>query len=283
MNIIRHNRIIKIQRWWRSSSSIIELRKISNYLKSELNQEDLQDLSNKCESINRYCKGDGAGLLGGSLIDMMISRFFELKLKKYSEYHNGECDMKICDIPLSQKKINGKSTIALDWSKNNEAFVKDHFTQHILIINLKTEQWWMKSPKKKEPNDNTNYCDVIKSGIYIVDKNYCKQFIKLSSNNKTNTLIDNVNLYKMLQRSINIDLFIEIPPVNKIYDFDILNSFVPSDALLQPTKMKSSRKKDKLDLKYEQKGKKGADNNNEGKNKDTDKDNNNEGENKENT
>jgi hypothetical protein len=36
-------------------------------------------------------------------------------LPEYVEFHKGECDMKICDVPLSQKKINGKSNIALDW------------------------------------------------------------------------------------------------------------------------------------------------------------------------
>jgi hypothetical protein len=225
MNVISNNKAMKIQQWWKTHTSIIELRKVINYFKEELTQEDLQSLSNKCNSINIYCKGDGAGLLGGCLIDMLISSFFKKKLSKYTEHHNGESDMKIFDIELSQKKINGKSSIALDWSKNNDSFVKEHFTNHVLIVNLKTEKWWSKSPKNKDLNDLTNYCQTIKSGLYLVDKKYCKNFIKLSSNNKTNSLIDSSNLYKMLMRSINMDLFMEIPPPNEIIGFEILNAF----------------------------------------------------------
>jgi hypothetical protein len=92
-------------------------------------------------------------------------------------------------------------------------------------VNLKTEQWWVKSPKKIDPTDLTNYCQIIKAGIYLIDKKYCKQYVKLSSNNKTNTLIDSTNLYKMMLRCINMDLFIEIPVANEIIEFDILNAF----------------------------------------------------------
>jgi hypothetical protein len=109
---------ILLQRWWRKKSNIKELRKIHRYLSSSLSSEDLQDLSNKCHSITKHCKGDGAGLSGGTLIDMLLCSFLKEKLPLYSDYHDGESDMKLCDIPLSQKKINGKSTIALDWSKN---------------------------------------------------------------------------------------------------------------------------------------------------------------------
>lgn len=35
------------------------LRKIVRYVKNNLSATDLQDLSNKCNSINKFCKGDG--------------------------------------------------------------------------------------------------------------------------------------------------------------------------------------------------------------------------------
>jgi hypothetical protein len=227
-SLIKNNRAIKIQKWWRMHSSIIHLRKIINYLETSLSSDNLQELSNKCESINNSCKGDGSGLLGGCLIDMLVSKFFESKLDKYIEYHNGESDMKILDIPLSQKKINGKSTIALDWSKNSKTFVKTHFNQHIMIINLKTEKWWKTKPIKLNDESKIQYNDIIKSGIYLIDKKYCKKYINLSSNNKTNTLIDSIQLYKMLKRSIATNLFIEIPaPSSKTkLKFNILNGFI---------------------------------------------------------
>lgn len=199
------------------------LKNILSYLRLNLTEEDLYELSIKCNSITTYCKGDGAGLLGGCLIDILVSKFFEIKLSEYTENKQGESDMKICNIPFSFKKINGKSNIALDWSKNKNIGSKEHFKYHILIINLKTSKWWKNGPKVK---DNITYNDTIKAGIYIIDKNYCKSNITLLSNNKTNTLIDSISLYKMIKDSISKNLYIEIPKSDKHIVFNILNAFL---------------------------------------------------------
>lgn len=212
-----------LQNWWRRTSNIREPRKIHRYLSTSLSNEDLQDLSNKCHSITKHCKGDGAGLSGGTLIDMLLCGFLKEKLPLYSDYHDGESDMKLCDIPLSQKKINGKSTIALDWSKNETKTMREHFTSDILIINLKTEKWWKKNPTKS--NIKITYNDTIPSGIYIVDKQFCKYFVELSSNNKTNTLIESQYVYRMIKRSISQNLCIDLPAPNNNLKFNILNAF----------------------------------------------------------
>ena len=65
---------------------------------------------------------------------MLLCKFFQEKLALYSDYHNVESDMKICDMPLSLKKINGKSTIALDWSKNETKTKREHFSCNIILI-----------------------------------------------------------------------------------------------------------------------------------------------------
>ena len=127
-------------------------------------------------------------------------------------------------MSLSLKKINGNSAIALDWSKNKNNNVKEYFKYHLLIINLKTEQWWKNIPRNKT-DDNIKYNDIIKAGIYIINKDYCKNNIKLLSNNKTNSLIDKQSLYRMIKNSINDNLYIEIPTSNKIIQFNILNAF----------------------------------------------------------
>lgn len=203
-----------IQRWWRLYTSTNDLNKIKNTLINSLTSIDLQDLSNKCKSISNKCKGDGAGLFGGCLIDMLLSTFFSEKIIEYEEYRRGESDMKINNVSLSQKKINGKSTIALDWSKNiNTNQSKKYFTSHIMIVNLKTEKWWKN-------------LQIINSGIYLIDKNYCRRYIELSSNNKTNSLVSSKNLYKMIQRSINQNMLIELPqPEKNIQEFNILKAF----------------------------------------------------------
>ena len=227
-NIIFNNSANKIKKWWKKNNSIIELKNVYNYMKLSLTNNDLQELSNKCKSINNVCKGDGAGLLGGCLIDMLLGKYFTEKLKDhYEEFHFGESDMKIYNTELSQKKINGKSTIALNWSKNDTENKKEYFNSHIIIINLKTEKWWKSKPNNiLSNNKNITYNDEIKAGIYFIDKKYCKKYIKLSSNNKTNTLIDTQYLYIMLKRSILQNLYIELPIPNKVIEFNILNAFL---------------------------------------------------------
>jgi hypothetical protein len=224
---IFHNSSNKIKNWWKKYNSINELNKIYNHTKSELsNNTNLQKLSNCCEAIKNVSKGDGAGLTGGTLTDMFISKFFQENVKEFTESHSGESDMKIYNTKLSLKKINGKSTIALDWSKNDTDNKKNYFNTHIIIINLKTQQWWKTTPNKSITNNKIiTYNDEIKMGIYFIDKKYCKRYIKLSSNNKTNSLIDSQYLYLMLQRSIRLRLYLELPTPNKNVCFNILHAF----------------------------------------------------------
>jgi hypothetical protein len=215
-----------LQNWWLKRTNINKLRKIHKCLSISLSNEDLQDLSNKCHSITKRCKGDGAGLSGGTLIDMLLCDFFKEKLPLYSEYHDGECDMKICGVPLSQKKINGKSIIALDWSKNEATEPSKaskareprmRFASNIIIINLRAERWWKNNPTHTKSNIKITYNDIIPSGKY---------FVGLSSNNKTNTLIDNQFVYIMLKRSISQKLYIDLPSPNKDLKFNILDAFL---------------------------------------------------------
>ena len=143
----------------------------------------------------------------------------------FEELHSGESDIKIDNTELSLKKINGKSTIALVWSKNETDNKKKYFNSHVIIINLKTEKWWKTKPNKIISNKIITYNDEIKSGIYFIDKKYCKRYINLSSNNKTNSLIDSQYLYFMLKRSIMLRLYIELPTPNKNIEFNILQAF----------------------------------------------------------
>jgi hypothetical protein len=220
------NSSTKIKKWWKKYNSISELNIIHKLIESKLTHSDLQELSNKCKSITNVCKGDGAGLTGGTLIDMLLCKYFSENLKDhYEELHSGESDIKIDNTELSLKKINGKSTIALDWSKNKTDNKKKYFNCHVIIINLKTEKWWKTKPNKIISNKIITYNDEIKSGIYFIDKKYCKRYIKLSSNNKTNSLIDSQYLYFMLKRSIMLRLYIELPTPNKNIEFNILQAF----------------------------------------------------------
>jgi len=65
---------------------------------------------------------------------------------------------------------------------------------------------------------------LIKRGIYIIDKEYCKIETKLSKNNKTDKLISKIEVYHMLSDCINKKNFIELPNISETkYEFDILN------------------------------------------------------------
>ena len=183
--LVQEEKIIKMQRWWRSYSSIKNLNTVKNYLLNNLAAADLQDLSNKCHSISKTCSGDGAGLSGGTL----------------------------------------KSSIALDWSKNEKDGNREHFSENLFIINLKSEQWWKNKPIESKSKIKVKYNDVIPVGIFLIDKQFCKYYVKLTKNNKTDTLIESQYLYIMLKRSMALKLYIELPSPNKDLTFNILNAF----------------------------------------------------------
>jgi hypothetical protein len=192
-----------------------DIQDVIHYIKTSLSEEVLQEFADKCCSVDAMAKGDGSGLGGGFLIDRYTIDFLISHLEHCLECHEGESDLMILKILLSLKKIQGKSTIALDWSKNPEASTRPRFTNHIMIINLKTEQWWKNGPK--EPVNTIDYTLNVVKGIYFVDKEFCRQNITLSSNNKTYTLVEPQYLYTMLYRSIQQGWFIELPEIKNKY------------------------------------------------------------------
>ena len=207
----------------RNNSNLTRLRKVYNHLNTELGTEKLQELSNCLESISQNINGDGCGLLRGAFSDMVVGDFFKKNVKNYSANHSGESDLTVCDVDLSQKTINGKSTIGLDWSKNPKKSKREYFQTDLMIINLKKGQWWKKGPKVKDPS--LDYSENVERGIYLVDHKFCKNKIKLSSNNKTNSLVSQTETYKMILSAKRTKLFIPLPDANKKMSFDILGIF----------------------------------------------------------
>jgi hypothetical protein len=207
-----------------------ELKVVHDVLSRKLSRDVLQNLSNCCFTINESLKGDGCGLSGGFLIEQTLSEFLKKHMNGvYEKFNCGESDMKISGIPLSLKKISGKSSMALSWSKNK---IKDeekcNFNSHIMIINIKTEQWWKNRPLKLNSNNicHNKICfnDTIPSGLYLVDRMFCKRFVKTLSNNKSDTMIDQQNLYIMVKKSMLQKTYIELPEPTKKGTFNILNA-----------------------------------------------------------
>lgn len=204
------------------------LRQVVDSLEKQLTHEILVELVSKLYAIRSDFTGDGAGLSGGTLSDKFVTAYLSDKIPSFVEYHVGESDIMILGLPLSMKKIHGKSTIALDWSKNKEHSKKrERFDTDMMIINLKTKQWWKKSPihVNQEEIDSNFYSTSIKAGIYFISHTYCKSNICLSSNNKTDSLIESNSLYKMLKQSIVDNMVIEFPTEVPKFKFNILNAF----------------------------------------------------------
>ena len=198
---------------------IVKLTLVKDYLNESISPECRQDLSNYGAATFACCANDkGKGLKSGGLTDFVVTALFKKhNLSKFREHHIKDADLMICDVPLSLKKVTGKSQIGLDWSKNPEsAKKKNPFESDIMIINLKGEKWWKQKP---------GFTDEIKSGIYLVDASFCRKHVDIDQNNKTNTLIKPDNVYKMIKHSIERDLFIELPPPNRTFQFDILSAF----------------------------------------------------------
>jgi hypothetical protein len=202
---------------------------IFNELKKNLTHDVLRDMLAKMNAISNVFKGEsGSGLSGGMLIDMFLTEYLTNIIESYEACHEGESDCKILQIPISIKKINGKSTIALDWSKNGDDSKKrERFETDIMVVNLKSCKWWKEFPQgvTQEEKDSEYYSTIMKAGIYIISRKYCKKYVTLSSNNKTNSLIDNKQLYNMLKESIRENMVLEFPIEFPTYKFDILKAF----------------------------------------------------------
>lgn len=189
-----------------------KLFRVVKYIDSCLDEEDRQNIVNCIDVMKKQLSSPGKGLTSGMLIDMFLTEFLGKK-DDIEKYHNGESDFKIFGLPLSLKSISGRSTIALNWSKNDSVNQSDYFNVNILIFVSSTSRWWIKNDDK-----------IINSGFYFINKDFCKQNITLSKNNKTNSLITNRDLYKLL---INAEYFIKLPNINTNDNkqFNILHCF----------------------------------------------------------
>jgi len=182
-------------------------------------------------TTKRCCTGDGAGLNHGNSSEKIMACFLsKLMPSKFQKFNSDESDFKICDIPISYKHIYGRSTIALDWSKNESQSQRKYFQCHIMIYVEKTSQWWKRGPKKTI--NEIDYTQTIETGLYFIDKNDCVD-IDFVQNNKSNTIISNVHLYNMLIISKSKDNFIPFPDNDSGFFIEEhpLKGLVPSDLL----------------------------------------------------
>lgn len=205
-----------------TNKEIENLKKVKECLEKYLTPDKLQEISNRCISVNNEFTGPGGGLTSGIIIEKVLSEYFKNILPEFECHNVGQADMKICGVKLSCKKTTGKSELALNWTKSDKldkSNIKDPFKEHILIINLKTEQWWKRKPKNSIIKGIPN--ETIPMGIYLINKKFCNKEYCSNSNTKTDKLIKNQSLYNMIQDSINNKLYIKLPVSNKKLKFKI--------------------------------------------------------------
>lgn len=210
----------------------------------------LQQMSDYSSAVQNKFRGDGCGLSSGKAIEMLILELFKEALRKdFEECHEGEADLSLFGTKVSFKKINGSSEIALSWSRNDgiqkEGNRKNKeprttFTCPILIMNLKTSQWWKNGPRypsKLETQSCTEwskakadhvefYTRVIPAGFYFIDNFACRN-IKLGRNNKTNTVIHRTDVYSLLQGSLKSGLYIPLPKPCRKYVWSMTRGIQP--------------------------------------------------------
>ncbi len=200
------------------------LEEVFNLTRRSLTQEKLAQLLGYISAILHNCKTekDGCGLKSGSLIDSLLTEYLTKNVPYCEAFHNSESDLRILNHNVSVKKITGKSTIALDWSKNpeNSLHKREYFQEDMMIVNTLSGQWWKKSPKLVR--HSIDFTTNIPAGIFFVSKDFCKANVRFMSNNKTNTLIEPQDLYLLLSESIRTNLFIEFPDEYAKYKWNVL-------------------------------------------------------------
>lgn len=183
-----------------------------------------QAFINQANSMNNLIKGDGSGLGGGILVDSWIVDYFTEYIQGFQEYHVREADYKILDIPYSFKKISGGSDIALSWSKNPAgAAERNYWEVDIMILNLKSGKWWTRGPIN--PSKDIDYTRIIPIGLFIIDKDWARNNISISCNNKTNAKIDKHYVYEALITSIDNKTFLQLPEPTELATPSFLNLF----------------------------------------------------------
>ena len=115
------------------AQDIESTQNIYHLFKSYLTNDLKQEISDKIFTIQNHHKSDGNGLITGSLIETVLQEIFNQYFPNFKTYNNGQADMKINDYIFSFKKINGKSNLALNWSKNEKKKKKIFFFPFFIL------------------------------------------------------------------------------------------------------------------------------------------------------
>jgi len=190
-----------------------------DYLRQALTDEVLQEISDKMWTLQCRLQSDGRGLLGGAVVEHVLFEMLETIMKDFTVHHVRQCDCTILGTKFSFKKISGKSRLALDWSKSTVKPTTGTFEHSILLLNLKAGKWWRSKPHRAR---------TIPMGFFLINHVYCKRYVTLKKNNKTNSLIDTDELYRMITYAMDHSWCVKLPtPCIDRFTFSFQSGFVP--------------------------------------------------------
>lgn len=179
------------------------MRVILDYLRDNLSHNILQEIADKLCTLHHHLKSDGRGLSGGCLTEQIVFEILGAALRDFCQFHENQSDCQIQGVRFSFKKITGKSQLALNWSKNEQrSTTRPQFHHPVLLLNLKEGRWW---------RNRAGFDRHIPMGFFLIDHAYCNAHVHLRTNNKTDSLIDAENLYKMIVNAMENQMVLELP------------------------------------------------------------------------
>ena len=143
----------------------------------------------------------GAGLTGGIFQESLWKdMFFSQAPNLFSEPTTKDADYCFKGVPLSHKTIGwrGSGSLALAWSKNPEGGLQRTEFKSSMVIAC------TKQPKMR------GLWERIPIGLYVIPVTWIQQNVELSSNNKTDSLIDPKYTVKGMRYALESNLFVPI-------------------------------------------------------------------------
>jgi len=179
----------------------MEINSLIKEFRNALDRSSIEELKFKISVIENMFRGKpGAGLSSGVRVEQLVLDFMDEKIKGFSKHQDGkskniDSDFVYRNIPFSFKKIGKKGgQLALAWSKNPEKGVqRTKFTSSIMILFSReaSKGQWAGLPH----------------GFYFVPQDFLPT-VRLSKNNKTDSLIKAEEVIKMLFYAKNNSFYV---------------------------------------------------------------------------
>lgn len=181
------------------------------------NNLDLFLLSNRMFAIKNYFNNESAkGLQCGGILEKIQVEYICKHIENCYPCNEGQADIMIKESKYSIKNITKKSKIGVCWSKNPN-IMDIEIDTNILIFVSEGSYWWAQKD---------HFDEYIPAGIYYVPIEFCKN-IKYIKNNKSDYIISEQDVYKLLCKSLANKYYLELPRPFKLLEYSFTYGFTP--------------------------------------------------------